>query len=230
MTPKTLISNVHPDCPAKHILTPVSFSHGYFLDEEHEAGLLCHDLFGRMLHFGELAALCGGEAGKTEITVGVAKSELYLEFNHAAIGCVGTCLIGRMADSQLALVNEHVRFLRRDRIEAKKFHWFSRQKAACESLGIPTIHITGSRSSISQGYYFYPLFGFNAPVPPDFLHLIPKEIAPCRTLLDLYENTQGRKMWFLCGFPHDMVFDLHNKNNPSQLKYERYLDSQCQFG
>jgi len=229
MTPKILIPNVRSDCAVKHILTPVSYSHSFFLDEEYEARLLCLDFFGRMLHFGELAAICGGELGTTEITVGVAKSGLYLEYQHPVTGCIGACLIYRTADMQLVLVNEHIRFLQRDRIEKKKFHWFSRQKAACESLGISTIHITGSKSSISQGYYFYPLFGFNAPIPPDFLHLLSKEIAQSRTLLDLYENPQGRKIWFLCGFPCDMVFDLDERNNTSQFKYAQYLDSQCLF-
>jgi len=225
MTPKTLNPNVRPNCAVKHILTPVSFSHRFFLDEEYDAGLLCHALFGRMLHFGELTAICGGEPGKTEITVGVAKSNLYMEYYNAMIGCVGACVICRTADSQLVLVNEHVRFLRRDGIEKKKFHWFSRQKDACESQGISAIHITGSRSSISQGYYYYPLFGFNAPVPPDFLHILPKEIPPCRTLLDLYEYQQGRKKWFLCGFPCEMTFNLLDKKHSSQLKYGQYLDS-----
>ena len=226
----TLIPYVHPNCAVKHILTPVSYSHHFFLDEEHDVGLHCHALFGRILHFGELAAICGGEPGKTEITVGVAKSGLYMEYHHTVTNCVGACLICRTADSRLVLVNEHVRFLQRDGIEKKKFHWFSRQKAACESLEITSIHITGSRSSISQGYYLYPLFGFNAPLPPDFLHFLPKEISPCRMLLDLYERPQCRKIWFLFGFPCDMVFDLQDRNHPSQLKYEQYLDSQCRFG
>jgi len=117
--------------------------------------------------------------------------------------------------------------LHRNGIEKQKFHWFSRQKAACESLGIPTIRITGSRSAISQGYYFYPLFGFNALIPTDFLRLLSTENASCRTLLDIYTFPRGKKMWFLCGFPCEMVFDLHDRNSPSQLKYQQYLESRC---
>ena len=106
-----MIHSVRPNCATKYILTPVSFSHCFFPDEEHDVGLYCHDSFGRMLQFGELVALCGGEPGKTEITVGVAESGLYLEYHHAMIGCVGACLICRTEDSRLALINEHVRFL-----------------------------------------------------------------------------------------------------------------------
>ena len=229
MTPKALIRDGHLDCTAKHIQSSVPYPLRFFPDEENDTGLLCHALFGRVLHFGELISLCGGEPGKSEITIGVAKSGLYLEFQHAVIGCVGACLICRAADSRLVLVNEHVRFLQRDGIEKRKFHWFSRQKAACEALGIATIHIVGSRSSISQGYFYYPLFGFNAPAPLDFLHILPKEINHCLTLLDLYEYPQGRKIWFLHGFSCDMMFDLHNKNNQSRLIFDRYSDFRCRL-
>jgi len=110
MTHKTLIHDARPNCAVKQILMPVTFSHRFFPDEEHDAGLLCHTLFGRMLHSGELISLCGGEPGTTEITVGVAKSELYMEYHHIATGCIGACLICRSTDSRLVLVNEHTYF------------------------------------------------------------------------------------------------------------------------
>jgi len=212
MIHKTLIRDASPDLAANYIAIPVPCPICFFLDEEHEARLQCHALFGRMLHFEELVALCGGDAEKTEMTVGVVENGLYLEYHHIPSDCIGSCRIRQTADSRLVLVNEHVRFLSRDKVEKKKYCWFSRQKTACEVLGISTIHITGARTSISQGYYYYPLFGFDAPLPTEFCRFLPKEIAHCRTLINLFKYQQGRKIWFLQGFSCEMMFDLHNDN------------------
>ncbi len=218
-----LIIKAFPTKFSKPVASLETWSPRFFLDEEGDATKRCLTLFGRLPNPHELAAICGSEIEKTEITAGIATGGLYLEYHNDTSDCVGACLIRRTPDSRLTLVNEHVRFLRRDGIEMKKFHWFSRQKAACQSLGISTIHITASRSSLSQGYYFYPFFGFNAPLPPEFYRYLANELTCCRTLLELYEHIQGRKTWYLYGEPCDMAFDLHKSNSQSQLYYEQYL-------
>ena len=196
------------------IATPVSCSSRFFLDEEHETKLRCQSLFNRSLDLSELAALCGGDVKKSDVTVGIADAGLYLEFHHRAIGCVGSCLIRRTTDSRLVLINEHVRFLRRNRIEKKKQLWFTRQKTACEYQGISAIHITASRTSISQGYYYYPLFGFDTPIPSGFSRYLSREIAHCRTIHDIFQFPQGRKLWYLYGFSCGMVYSIDRQRKP----------------
>ena len=117
MTQQTIIDDASSD------LT-MSYHPCYFLDEEHEARSLCHALFGRMLRFEELATLCGGKTKKIEMIVGVVHAGLYLEYHDIPANCVGSCLIHRTADSQLALVNEHVRFLNKSHVGTKKFQVF----------------------------------------------------------------------------------------------------------
>ena len=212
-----------PVFTTKSIVMPVANPIRFFLDEEYEARLRCHLLFDRMLSHAELVALCGGGDGeKTEMTIGIIKTGLYLEYQHFPSDCVGSCMIHRRDDRRLVLVNEHVRFLRRNGIERKKFHWFSRQKFACESLGVSAIDVTGARSSITQGFYYYPLFGFNAPLPPGFYRFLTQELSHCQTLLDLYEQPQGRKAWAMNGCPCEMSFELDGRFNPSQLAYDQY--------
>jgi len=217
-----MIREILPNISAKQIAVSMSKPFRFFLDEEQNVRQRSHALFGRMLHHAELVALCGGDSRKTDMTVGTVQAGLYLEYRHVSSDCVGSCLIYREADTRLALINEHVRFLRRNRIEREKFQWFTRQKNACESLGISAIHITGARSSISEGYYFYPLFGFNASLPQEFIRFLPDELSPCQTLLSLYEHFSGRKIWFRYGYPCDMVFELHGGFNQSQRTYEQY--------
>ena len=223
MTHNIIITDVLSAFTIQPITTSEASPLRYFLDEEHDAGVQSLLLFGRLLGYEELVALCGGDVGATELTVGISNTGLYLEYRHFSSDCVGACLIRRTEDMRLTLVNEHVRFLRRNGIERKKFHWFSRQKVACESLGITAIHVTGARTTIAQGYYYYPLFGFNASLPAEFARFLTQDFADCQTVLDLYEHPQGRKSWALYGCPCEMVFEQEGISNSSQHVYDQYL-------
>ena len=121
MTHDTMIPDTFSVFTAKPTVMSVGTPIRFFPDEENDVRLRCQHLFGRMLSLAELVALCGGYDGNTELTVGIANSGLYLEYRHSTSDCVGSCLIFRTEDLRLVLINEHVRFLRRNAIERKKY-------------------------------------------------------------------------------------------------------------
>lgn len=179
----------------KHVTTSGTCRLRYFLDEEEDVEIRCRRFFGRTLQPREFAAICGGHAREIKPFVGIDGTALYLEYHHTSLDCVGACLIYQASDARLVLSNESIRFLNRTGIERKKRQWFSRQKVACQSLGISTIHINAARTSISQGYFYYPFFGFSAALPEYVCDSLPKNLAACRTLAELYEHPKGQKFW-----------------------------------
>jgi len=188
----------------------------FFFNEEKESEMLCRLFFGRMLLAREFAALCGGNnSGEIDTTVGIDQSGIYLEYYHHQLDCVGACLIYQANGSRIVLSNEHIRFLHPTDREQKKRRWFSQQKAACQSLGISAIQINAAKTSISQGYYYYPLLGFNAALPKSVSGLLPKKLTTCRTLAELYVYPQGKQLWYQLGQPCQMTFELFN-NSPER--------------
>ena len=184
----------------------------FFFNEEKETEMLCRTFFGRTLFAREFAALCGGNNGEIDTTVGIDQSGIYLEYYHHQLDCIGACLIYQANDSRFVLSNEHVRFLHPADREQKKRRWFSQQKAACQSLGIATIQINAAKTSISQGYYYYPLLGFNAVLPECVSGLLPKKLTACRTLAELYAHPQGKQLWYQLGQPCQMTLELQENS------------------
>ena len=202
-------SKRQPVCTETRNALATAFRPHFFFNEEKKTEMLCRLFFGRTLLAREFAALCGGNnSGEVDTTVGVDQSGIYLEYYHHQLDCVGACLIYQTNGSRLVLSNEHIRFLHPANREQKKRRWFSQQKAACQSLGIATIQINAAKTSISQGYYYYPLLGFNAALPECVTGLLPKKLTAFRTLAELYAHPQGKQLWYQLGRPCQMTFEL----------------------
>ena len=180
----------------------------YFMDEKEDAETLCRLLFGRIPHSGEFAAICGGDTDDVEVVIGTDKAGIYLEYRHASLDCIGSCLIYRGSDSRIILSNESPRFLCRAGIEQKKHRWFFRQKNACQRLGISTMTVNAAKTTITQGYFYYPLFGFDAAIPESVRGLLPEILNECRTLTELYEHPDGKAFWFQYGVACQMTAEI----------------------
>ena len=204
-----LFSKRQPVCTGTRNTSVTACRPHFFFNEENETEMLCRLFFGRTLFAREFAALCGGNnSGEIDTTVGVDQSGIYLEYYHHQLDCVGACLIYQANGSRLVLSNEHVRFLNPADREQKKRQWFSQQKAACQSLGIAAIQINAAKTSISQGYFYYPLLGFNAALPESLFGLLPKKLVAFRTLAELYVHPQGKQLWYQYGQPCQMTLEL----------------------
>lgn len=58
------------------------------------------------------------------------------------------------------------------------------------------------------GYYLWPLFGFDGPLPANALRTLPDNYQGCATVLDLYDRAGGRQWWKEHGDTIALVFDL----------------------
>ena len=196
----------------------------FFPEEEFEAKSLCEKFFGRVLHPHEFAALCG--CSPTDIlqtVVGTNQHRLYLEFHAKDADCVGTCLIDADSNSRLVLFNEHVRFLNQEKLGRRKFQWFSKQKKACERLGISAVHMLAAKSSISQGYRYYPLMGFNADLPQDFRRRFLPDDYNTQTLHDLLDKPDFWNLWITLGTQIEVTFEMKPYSRSQMIFNQNFI-------
>jgi hypothetical protein len=200
---------------------PSSFEPVFFVGEEFEARSLCRHLFGRQLRCHEYALLCGCTPDFSEIAVGIDRKYLYMEFHDRELGCIGESLVYKGSDSRLILLDEHVRFLNQEKLENRKIRWFSKQKNACENLGIATVQLLAAKSTISQGYCHYPRMGFQAVLPLTFRSLFGPEYSALQTMHEILEIPEIWNLWVAQGTEVEAKFEI-GTHSPSQLIFDRY--------
>ena len=98
---------------------------------------------------------------------------------------------------------------------------FCRHLYFARRLGIRQIKTLAGRGPGENGYYTWPRFGFNAPLPPAIQRRLPPELQPARTVLDLMHSPPGRLWWQSQGGPIQVVFDLA-EGSPSWDAFRRY--------
>ncbi|MCL2347800.1 MAG: hypothetical protein FWC50_06005 [Planctomycetaceae bacterium] len=154
--------------------------------------------------------LCGCSYFGSSITLGTDKESLYLEYFDQKKGIVGAALLSQSLEQEqtLELNNEWVRFLLRKNIFEQKLRWFSNQKLISERLGIAEIRLAACKTSMTSGYRFFPVFGFDAMIPKTLVPLLPDKLDRCQTLLDLYETELGKTWWSTHGCSINVKFSL----------------------
>jgi len=83
-------------------------------------------------------------------------------------------------------------------------------------LGFVALNAAGSKYSnpalpqaTTYGYYVYPLYGFNAPIPPHVLGNLPAHLAGANTVRDLMQTQNGKQYWKANGVQlNHMEFEL----------------------
>jgi hypothetical protein len=85
---------------------------------------------------------------------------------------------------------------------------FCRQLYFARRLGVAQIEILAGRGPGENGYYTWPRFGFDGPLPPAIRRRLPPELLSARTVLKLMSSPPGRLWWQSQGGPIRVVFDL----------------------
>jgi hypothetical protein len=85
---------------------------------------------------------------------------------------------------------------------------FCRHLYFARRLGVTQIRTLAGRGSGENGYYTWPRFGFNGPLPPAVQRRLPSDLRPARTVLHLMSSEPGRRWWQLQGGPIRVVFDM----------------------
>jgi hypothetical protein len=167
----------------------------YYRGERRSVERVARRLFGRVLSPPELAGLAGAPDG-TPVEAGTLDGGLYLDVGGTPTSALRAfVLIGRGATGPV-VVNHAVLVrpwaCRRRRVGL----WsFCRQLAVAESLQVASIRITAGRGAGENGYYTWPRFGFDGPLPPSIRGTLPPSLRGATRVLDLMVSDAGRGWW-----------------------------------
>jgi len=178
------------------------------LGERREALRVARGLFGRKLRLGEFAGLAGAP-DDARVEVGTLAGDLYLEMHHGVSSRYCEFLFVRSSGTGPVLVNDGLR-IHREAMQRNGLglRIFRRQLAQAKALGIRRIDVTAGRSRVENGYYTWPRFGMNGPLPVAVKRTLPPGLHSARTVLDLTESEPGRWWWKAHGCCVELAFDL----------------------
>lgn len=131
--------------------------------------------------------------------------------------------LGAPAEAHLVIVKDafhiHVEDMRRQGLGLRIFH---RQLENAKTLGIQRIETIAGRRDGENGYYTWPRFGFDGPLPEEIHEKLPLGLEHARTVLDLIDCEKGRLWWREHGDTIDVAFDVA-EGSRSRKVFERYV-------
>jgi len=196
----------------------VVFCSGERICAEH----IARRLFGRRLATWQYASLAGApDAAMVE--VGTYNGGLYLELSDPMDHEYhGVWLIERQG-GHLTIINDgfhiHRPVMQRRGIGLRIF---ARQLHTATAFGVKHIRTRAGRRGGENGYYTWPRFGFDGPLPEAIRPKLPIGLEHARTVLDLMECEKGRLWWREHGVTIDVVFDT-GSGSRSRRTFARYL-------
>jgi hypothetical protein len=99
-----------------------------------------------------------------------------------------------------------------------------RQLRYAQALGIVGVETFADRRPDDNGYYLWPRFGFDGPLPSQIRQELPQDLAAAQTVLDLMQSKAGRQWWRRHGVAIRVRFDLTLESR-SWRAFLRYLDT-----
>jgi hypothetical protein len=173
-------------------------------------------LFGRGLSPREYAGLAGAPDDAL-VEVGTLGAGLYLEMGPFKGYLYHAVELVRRARDGPVLVIDAVRVHRAVCGRGLGLGIFARQLVAATALGIARIETSAGRSVRENGYYTWPRFGFDGPLPAEIRRRLPVGLEHARSVLDLVEFPAGRQWWKEHGTGIDLTFDLAIRSRSRDL-------------
>ena len=194
----------------------------YYKGERSDAEGMAWKVFRCSLQLWQYAGLAGAPHD-AEVEVGTLRGDLYLELHKSGVdGYLGVQRI-RSVHSHPILINDALHIRRRSmRGRGLGLRIFLRQLIHANALGVQRIVTVAGRSEYENGYYTWPRFGFDGPLPPEIRRSLPPEFAGARRILDLMDRGSGRLWWRAHGMPIRLAFSVNGKSR-SWLVFARYL-------
>ena len=112
--------------------------------------------------------------------------------------------------------------LRRMRRKGLGLRIFHRQLENAKALGVSRIETRAGRSNDENGYYTWPRFGFDGPLPEQIVENLPLGLEDARNVLELMGCEKGRLWWKEHGETVDVAFDLTDGSR-SWEAFQRYV-------
>ncbi len=194
----------------------------YYKGERSDAEGVAWRVFRCPVHMWQYAGLAGAP-DDAEVEVGTLRGDLYLELHKpGANGYRGIQLI-RLVRSLPVLINEALHIHRHNmRRRGLGLRIFYRQLVHAGSLGITRIETVAGRGKYENGYYTWPRFGFDGPLPIGIRRRLPPDLAGARSVLDLMDCGNGRLWWREHGIPIRLAF-LVDSRSRSRLVFSRFV-------
>ncbi|MEN6449325.1 MAG: hypothetical protein ABFC96_02445 [Thermoguttaceae bacterium] len=178
----------------------------FLLGERRAAERITRRLFGRPLRPSDYAGLAG--APDTAIVeIGASDDRLYIEMRDAGSTTRGYYYV-YLAASPILLIDGFRIGTRTMHRHGLGLQMFYRQARNAARLGVTRIEAVAGRRGDENGYYSWPRYGFDAPLPPRFRRSLPDDWQHLRGLLHLMSSERGRQWWRQHGFTLPVAFDL----------------------
>lgn len=200
----------------------------FYPSEEVETKRIARRLFGRLLRAWEYAGLAGAP-DDARVQLGASGEQLYIDFSDPIAGRYCGHHYVRRDGAELVLrtggFHIHLRSMRRRGLGLCVFH---RQLENVKPLGVKRIETTAGRSSDENGYYTWPRFGFNGPLPTRIRRNLPPGLEDARTVLDLMAREKGRLWWKEHGVAIRVVFQV-TEGSRSRTVFEQYVGNRLKL-
>jgi GNAT superfamily N-acetyltransferase len=193
----------------------------FILGERRDVRRTTRRLFQRDLQPWEYAGLAGAP-DDAEVEVGTLDGGVYLDVFQPATNRYRAVQLVKPADAGPFLVIEALRIHNAMRRQGLGLRIFTRQLTTANALGVGRIETTAGRSLHENGYYTWPRFGFDGPLPPEIKRRLPRGLDHADTVLDLMEYEKGRLWWKAHGVVVHLAFDLVGRSR-SWSVFARYL-------
>ncbi len=179
-------------------------------------------IFGRPLEVWEYTGLSGAP-NEAVVHVGVLPAGLVLEFRPPHTDDYFARRVVYRVPSGPVLIDDGLRIFR----QAMHRHGlglriYLRQVLHASILGVRHIRAFATRGLYENGYYTWPRYGFDGPLPAEVLRRLPRTLSLARSVLDLMETEPGRRWWQKHGTSVAVQFDLSPSSRSWQV-FSQYV-------
>ena len=201
----------------------------FCLGEQPEVQRTARRLFDRRLRTWDYAGLAGAP-DDARVELSTYQDQLYIETNDPVANRYRAYLYVRRAGAAVVIdkAGFHIqpRSMQRRGLGLRIFH---RQFENAKALDVARIEAIAGRRQDENGYYTWPRFGFDGPLPDEIKRNLPLGLEHARTVLDLIECEKGRLWWRQHGCTIRVTFDLADRSR-SRRVFQRYVHEKLKRG
>lgn len=194
----------------------------YLDGERRSAQRVARRLFGKRLVPAELAGLAGAPGGAS-VLVGTLGGALYLEADAPESGGYRAVVLVGRGPAGPVIVNDAVHVVRTSmQRRSIALGSFGRQLGLAQSLGVIVICTIAGRRPGENGYYTWPRFGFDGPLPPAVRRTLPPLLQGATRVLDVMACDAGGAWWKTHGLTLPVAFQV-----APQSRCRRVFEEYC---
>ena len=194
----------------------------FCVGERADARRVAVELFGSPISGRDLAGLAGSP-GEAEVEVGVCRGNLTVEISDPGHRIYRGVVRISHAGGGLVLTVEALH-IHSPSMQGRGLGLsiFARQLQTARRLGIKRIETKAGRRGNENGYYSWPRYGFDGPLPRWLISRLPPPLLFAQSILDIMDSPMGRQWWLLYGGTVDVVFDVRRGSRSSRT-FDRYI-------